>query len=385
LEFEINISRLNYLLKLYDISIDNLLVWISEGLKKPISKEDILRADIKLNHLKRIDKIFNKGLHFYIDPKNLEESKEQSIFFRKEKFNAELNLGAKKIVNQFEELKISLSALSKLAELPNKRKLPIYGLGDDPQLVANKVRKKLYPNFNRNKKEFLKALIGKFSVFNILVFEFVETWNKKEKANIDGFFLIPNVIVIKRQQQSFRREIFTLIHELGHFLINEEEIEKLEYQDIYSATISKEERWCNDFAYYFLIGDYNNTLLGIDNASSSNDYCHSLVAKISENTHLSKLSLYTRLLLLGKISVKNYNKVRDDFEADFLLHQEEEKKKKELEKSLGIKQRGTSPQPIKAPLFVETIQAAYHQGIINELEVCKHLKIKPEKLHKYIE
>jgi radical SAM superfamily enzyme YgiQ (UPF0313 family) len=43
----------------------------------------------------------------------------------------------------------------------------------------------------------------------------IETWNKKEKANIDGIYLSPNVIVLKRQK-SYRRETFTLIHELGH-------------------------------------------------------------------------------------------------------------------------------------------------------------------------
>ena len=63
---------------------------------------------------------------------------------------------------------------------------------------------------------------------NIMVFEFIETWNKKEKANIDGFYLKPNLIVLKRHQ-SFSREIFTLAHELGHYLLDEEEIEEINY------------------------------------------------------------------------------------------------------------------------------------------------------------
>lgn len=104
-------------------------------------------------------------------------------------------------------------------------------------------------------KEFLRALISKFAEKNILVFEFVETWNKKEKANIDGFYLAPNVIVLKRHQSSFRREIFTLIHELGHYLLNEEEIEELDISNFANNKLSDIERWCNDFAYYFLVGD----------------------------------------------------------------------------------------------------------------------------------
>ena len=83
MKIEQNISRLKYLLALYKMPVDDLLAIISKGLKKPISKEDILSTVIDLGHLKRIDKVFNKGLHFYLDPKSPEISKDASIFFRK--------------------------------------------------------------------------------------------------------------------------------------------------------------------------------------------------------------------------------------------------------------------------------------------------------------
>ena len=65
--------------------------------------------------LKKIDTVFGKGLNYYLDPKQLREAKEESIFFRKDKFNAELNLSAKKIVNHFEEEKISYHQLNERA------------------------------------------------------------------------------------------------------------------------------------------------------------------------------------------------------------------------------------------------------------------------------
>ena len=52
----------------------------------------------------------------------------------------------------------------------------------------------------------------------LFVFEYIETWNKKEKTNIDGFYLKPNVIVLKHHKH-YKREIFTLAHELGHCLL----------------------------------------------------------------------------------------------------------------------------------------------------------------------
>lgn len=358
---------------------------ISTGLKKPITEKDLFADQIDVSYLKRIDKVFNKGLHYYLDPKSPEVSKDASIFFRKQKFGVDLNIGAKKIVNQFEEFKISLSAIAKLSELNIERTLPVYKIQQDAKQVAIELRKQLYPEFRTDQKEFLKALIGQFAAYNILVFEFVETWNKKEKANIDGFFLNPNVIVLKRQQSSFRREIFTLIHEFGHFLINEEEVEQLEISSMASHKLSAIERWCNDFAYYFLAGDYDNLIQNIDNADSSNDYSFETIETISANTHLSKIALFTRLLFQNKISQNNYNTVKADFDKQFRLKQEEEKKTREAEKLNGIKQGGSVPKPINSPLLISTIQTAFYEGIINEYDVCKTLNIKPDKLDNFLQ
>lgn len=385
MKVEQNISKLKYLLDLYKLSIDELLVIISKGLKNPIAKEDVFSNEINLSYLKKIDKIFNKGLHFYLDPKAPEHSKEASIFFRKQNFNSDLNIGAKKVVNHFEEFKISLSAIATLADLESKRSFPVYKLNDNPKNVAREIRKILYPSFTSDLKEFLKLLISKFAEYNILVFEFVEYWNQKDKANIDGFFLEPNVIVIKRQQISFRREIFTLIHELGHFLINVEEIEKLDYQNLANKNLSSVERWCNDFAFYFLAGEFSDTLDNIEMASTFNDYHFETVEEISGKTHLSQIAIFTRLLFQNKISQSNYNKIKNDFDEKFKERQEELQQQKDLDKNNGIERRGSAPQPIKSPLLISTIQTAFFEGVINEYEVCKKLNIKPEKLEKYIQ
>ena len=367
------------------MSIEDLLAIISEGLKIPINKKDIFSDEINLSHLKRIDKVFNKGLHFYLDPKSPEVSRDASIFFRKDRFDQDLNIGAKKIVNQFEEFKISLSAIAKLAELNIERNLPIFNVQDNAKLVAKKIRSELYPDFLTDKKEFLKALISKFAERNILVFEFVETWNKKEKANIDGFFLNPNVIVLKRQQTSFRREIFTLIHELGHYLLNEEEVEQLDYQNLAKTNLSAIEKWCNDFAYYFLVGDLDDVINKIEKADSTNDYQFDIIEEVSTHTHLSQIALFTKLLFQNKISFSNYNKIKADFEERFRLRQEEEKKLRELEKQNGAKPGGSAPKPINSPLLISTIQTAFYEGVINEYEVCKSLNITPDKLDKILQ
>jgi Zn-dependent peptidase ImmA (M78 family) len=365
--------------------LKELLRKISEGLKNPITKDDLYSSEIKISHLKRIDKVFNKGLEYYINPKPLAEDKDASIFFRKDKFNSELNIGAKKIVNQFEDLKNSLTAMSKLSDISLERKIPIYSIKDNPRKVAQEIRVSLCPNeFSPILRDFLKELISKFAENNIMVFEFIETWNKKDTANINGFYLKPNVIVLKRQQKSFRREIFTLIHELGHYLLNEEEIEEVDVKSLSNKDLNKIENWCNEFSYFFLIGDYANTIENLNKADSSNDYHFDLIQRISKETNLSTLALFTRLLYSKKISYKGYNSVKKELEELYRKKIEKENSKKELDKLSGIKKGGSVPKPINSPLLVNTLQTALYSGVINEYDFCKKLNIKPEKIDKYI-
>ncbi|HRK73056.1 MAG TPA: hypothetical protein PLL64_02190, partial [Rhodothermales bacterium] len=142
MKVEQNIQRLKYLLSLLKMSVEELLHIINknpngETLKKPITKEHIFATNIELGHLKRIDKVFNKGIHYYLDPKSPDISKDASIFFRKTKFDVDLNLGARKIVNHFEEFKISLSAIAELSDIKFERQLPVFKISNNPKNVAN--------------------------------------------------------------------------------------------------------------------------------------------------------------------------------------------------------------------------------------------------------
>lgn len=380
-----NIKRIEYLLSLYKMTTGELLLQINMGLKKQIQANDLFGEEIEINHLKRIDKIFNKGLHYYLDENVPVRSDEASIFFRKERFISDLNLEARKVVNRFEELKISLEAISKLVDIRRERLLPIFSTRDDPEDVAHALSKQLYPAFEPNKRNFLKALIERFAEYNILVFEFIETWNKKVTANIDGFFLHPNVIVLKREQNAFSREIFTLIHELGHYLLNVEEVEQIDVLNMARRELSAVERWCNDFAFCFLAGERLKEIAGMGIVDDRNDYFFDRVSRLSGDTHLSKLAIYTRLLFNGQISQANYNLVRIGLEENFRLKKEEKARQKEIDKMLGVKSKGSAPKPINSPLLISTVQIAYYEGVLNESDVCKTLNISPEKLELFIQ
>src|SRR5690606_23705458 len=102
------------------------------------------------------------------------------------------------------------------------------------------------------------------------------------------------------------------------------------------------------FAYYFLVHDFSNLINNISEADASNDYHYEVIEHISDNTHLSKLALYTRLYYENKLTKQNYLQIKKDFDERYKSRIEEEKKLKELEKIKGIKQKGAVPQPIKS-------------------------------------
>lgn len=385
----LNINRLNHLLTLYGVTKGELLKRLNVKRKNPLAETDVFNEEIKLSILKKIDSVFQKGLSFYIDPKEPTQSKEESIFFRKDNFNAKLNLGAKQIVTKFEEEKISFSTLAKLSDFKIKRSIPVFKITDNPEVVASEIKKTLYPEFNIDKREFLKNFISKFADNNILVFEFVETHNKKEKANINGFYLTPNVIVLKRNQKSFSREIFTLAHELGHYLLNEEEIDdNVSEINVEYNKLNKIERWCNDFAFFFLAGQYSKVIDKLDTANSGNDYHHETISEVSKHTHLSTISLYTRLLLSNKISPFNYKQVTDEILASIKDWEEREKERLERERQKAIDEgrmpQASTPKPIISPLYLKTLQSALYNNLINEADFCRKLNVKPEKIGKYL-
>lgn len=152
------------------------------------------------------------------------------------------------------------------------RILPIFSIDQDPNEAAKTVRETLYPMVPKDSKKFLEALIDKFAAANILVFEFVESPNLKHKVNIDRFYLQPNVIVLRRNQDYLKREIFTLAHELGHYLLNQEEVESMDYDQMAEGSISKVETWCNTFAFAFLAGEKLKDLEKQPEIGASNDY-----------------------------------------------------------------------------------------------------------------
>jgi len=390
---------MKYLLLLYDIKDTELLDKLNSNKRK--ITVDILtdrlynHKEVNLAFLKKLDKIFGKGLVWYISERDI-DAKESSIFLRKDKFNSDLNFSARKIINQIEEQKLDIQLLSKLINYNLDRELDQYSIYNNVKNVKDEIIAKFTEKTEEliskkeiklriiNDRDYLEKLIRIIESFNVFVFEFIEHKKTKEKSNFSGFFMKPNVIVIKRQQKYMRREIFTLMHEFAHYLIATEEIDELEDNKLNKSNI---ENWCNDFAFDFLINDYYTEFNNLTLANKENNYYEEEINELYIKTHLSKTAFYTRLLKEKKISTDDYNEIYSKIQESIDKEEIDKKLKDqaiaELTKQDKVKHFGVQ-KPIQSNLFADILRFNYFEGNIDKGKICKYLKIKGEKFDDFI-
>ncbi|MDE5662662.1 MAG: ImmA/IrrE family metallo-endopeptidase [Muribaculaceae bacterium] len=376
---QFNKERLDYLLALFSMSKNDLLAILNQDRKKALSLSDIYSDEIKLSLLKKIDEIFHKGLSFYLDFTPVDGNHNTKVFFRKSSFQTILSMEDKRLVDSFESLKCLLDGYRTLTDtLTCQYQLhSSFSIEQDPKKVADQVRNTLMPQKHiKDHREFLKALIAKLADINVYVFEFVETWNKREKATIDGFYIDPNVIVLKRQS-SYKREIFTLAHEIGHYLLGVEDVDALDMSKVEKSRIyNKVERWCSDFAFYLIAGEAVNQL---DKFTYYSEDVNIAIDELSKSTHISRMAWYTRLAYNKIVPLRRHKGIIRELEEEQAEKLKAKKEKLQLKSS-----HARNPKPIVSPLYLETMQYAFYNGLVSEASFCEQLKISPSQIEKFL-
>ena len=299
------------------------------------------------------------------------------IFFRKDNFNSPIEFGDREIIAKIEDEITYINGLRVLArEKEVSRKLKAYTENDNAQEVAKKLRELLYPQQNiKEDRGFLQLLIKRFAEKNIFVFEFVETWNKKEKSNFNGCFIAPNNIIIKRQQGSFKREIFTLAHELGHYLLDQEELDKIDFSEKEKSDI---ERWCDQFAFYFLVDVDNREFIEKEKIFQKSKSIGNLA--FLQKYHISRLAFLTYLVADKKsITWQKYNELKSDLDREYRGIKDEKENEKKFNKVNGVSSKGMPALEIISPLKDHIYKSAFFEGVIGEFELIDKLKLKRRK------
>ncbi len=366
---KINLERLKYLLDLFKMDELHLKSIIEPKLKKSID----LSKPINRGTLAEIDKIFNRGLDFYTNPNPINKAN-SSILFRRENISDDLSIGDVQFITSCEEQMRYISGLAKLSDFAfTQRKLPNFSLQDSPQKVAQEMQF-LLPAQSKSDKQFLESFIKNLAEHNILVLENIETHNKKHKSNLCGFFIKPNIIALKNQGR--KREVFTLAHELGHYLLDNENIDK----DIFIQNLQNEEKWCSQFAFYLLIGEKLSVLESLQKNEINIE--NKTIQNISNQKYISRLALFYHCANSGKIKWNDYHLLKDE-----LLREYKDKRQAQKDKLNQSKKSGFAVQvPILSPLQKDIFVNAFLEGAIDEYTLRTRFKnyIKNNNLEGFI-
>ena len=239
-----------------------------------------------------------------------------------------------------------------------------YSIKTNPKEIAENERKKFFDLDNQLQSKTKYDVLRKFRTQvednNILVMQF-------PFEDIRGLSLIdknPYIIVLNSRDDPTSR-IFTLFHEYAHILLG---INELDEDSNYSSS-DKIEKWCNNFASYFLISDdriqqYVDKFYNIDK----------IVTSISNRYKLSYSMIFYRLYKLNYIQSyeTEYNKFIKKMEQIENTTSQSENYIINIKTEYGNK-------------FINIVNENYEKGEITLNEALTYLGIKIKTYDKLME
>ncbi len=314
----------------------------------------------KYNDLKKIDSFLKRGVPYYFltnPPKD-----RTFVKFRNKYPNFKLSPSLEIKLRKYELLREDIKDLCNLENISFERATPIYTLNNNPIEVAHKFRNLF--NFddidieNLESKDIFKIIREKIE--DNLVFVF-----KDDLENLRGCIFIGNnlpALILVNSTDDKNGEIFTLLHEFAHFLLNDEELDIDMPKFETDPTV---EKWCNSFSYHFMMKDEDESeekFLG-KNIDELLDL--SYLNYLSDRYKISKLAFVYRFYLLNLISSDDYN----NYKKRFPYKQKNTSKKGGGNYYLTLKTRLSNK-------FTSLVYRNYITGNISTYEAFNYLQVK---------
>jgi len=219
-----------------------------------------------------------------------------------------------------------------------------YNINDNYKLVANFIRNWLEIE-KLSKQKFLEDLIEQLNQKRIFVFRNTilenNTHKKLKIEEIRGAVFVNKYapLIFINANDTKKAQIFTLIHELVHILINQSE-----FSDITIKNTNKIETFCNNVTAEVLLPEKNLSYI--------NKITKNTIKELSDKYNISKLAILYKLLNTKKISKEQFDDLYEYFKKEYEEFLEKNKKNK-----------------AKGGNFYKTIQKRYGK---NFLEIVKY-------------
>lgn len=373
-EFKLNLDILEKCRKQMGYSIDDV--------KKKIKTIDLIEAGEKrptYKQLEELGKLYDVPRRVFISKELPPEYRyDEKPNFRKFKNYEVFVSDARKLVNQAKRYRDFFLELREDIELP----ITPFSLGQD--MTSEKIKKMSPEEASIWARNWLSLKESKHLTFNqlrekleeksIFVFlsnKFRGSGHIGKDSNFRGVCLTHEVmpIIIINDSDARKAQSFTLFHELGHLLRNDDAIDSFEESD------SSTEWWCEDFSGNFLM-PRKEFLENIEQWKKIVDFENELeleiVEKIADHFQVSTHACLVRMQRVKVISKEKY----DD------LDEERKEKNEEYLKILKDSEGGlprNRPNEVKKQFglpFIRTVFDAWYQKDLNLVQVLRVFDLK---------
>lgn len=189
---------------------------------------------------------------------------------------------------------------------------------------------------------------------------------------ISGFCLIDNrhPIIFINNSNSFSRQIFTLIHEMGHILFGIDGVTDISdsYMEFLNSKDRQVEVYCNEFASHFLVPDesFNKSIALFKEKGIT------AISEIADHYSVSREVILRKLKDLNLVSINLYQEKSAEWNKDYLRGTR--------------KQKGGSYYLTQLSYLGESFTKAafdeHRRGNIDKTDLATYLNVKAKNLEK---
>lgn len=330
--------------------------------------DDIIkgRIDPKLSDVKKIDSFLKRGVPFYFIPFIPEE--DILTEFRKNN-EVRFSPGAEVTLRRYHELREEIDLLLKDHSVKDSRAVDLFDQRDNPSKVAKYLRNilKYDPEEWRSKtsKEVFEYLRHGIEDSNVFIFKDNLVEGIRGCVFLGG--ALPSLILIKTNDDR-NGEIFTLLHEFSHYLLNNEDVLFIEEKD------NGIEKWCNEVTSSFLMNIEEERSEGIDPSNRKDLLKRDRIEAISKEYKLSKNAIMLKYLNREIITERIYRSFIDAYRPE-----------KGEKKSGGGNYHHTNRDRLSRK-FISLVYNSYTDGLISLHDTMEYFKIKDRsRIEQYIE
>jgi len=300
---------LSFAIKRSGYSIEGLVKRINERFRVKYFDTNYLNGVLegkispKYSDLKKIDDFIKRGIPFYF----LEEPPDEKIFINFRKKHREYSIDPKIEITlrEYEYLREEIKQLLEDENISYVRDFPIYSVKDDPSKIGVEIRKRLKINDIDIKaiesKELFEYIRREIERHTIFVFKDHLGYTLRGCIFLNDN--LPTLILVNSTDDK-NAEIFSLLHEFAHYLLNNEGIDS---DDIDLEEDKDVEFWCNSFAYHFLMREEDEIKEGFSKENKEVLFNSDRLKELSNKYKLSKLAFVFRFLKLGVIDSGEYH------------------------------------------------------------------------------